>query len=141
MVDIKKVLIPIDGSDNSLRALAYLVKRVEAVKHLQICMLNVQLPIPESLFVSRSMIDEHHDLKSKEALVRARRLLAKHHVVAETIIRIGDPAETIVKFAKQRHCGEVVMGTRGLGRLKGLLLGSVTTKVIHLARTPVTVVP
>jgi nucleotide-binding universal stress UspA family protein len=33
------------------------------------------------------------------------------------------------------------MGTRGLGNLKGLLLGSITTKVIHLARVPVTVVP
>ena len=141
MAGINKVLIPIDGSDNSLRALAYLVKRVKQDKHVQICMLNVQLPIPQSLFVSRSMIDEHHELKSKEALTRARRLLAKNHVPAEAIIRIGDPAETIVKLARKSHCGEVVMGSRGLGRLAGLLLGSVTTKVIHLARMPVTVVP
>jgi nucleotide-binding universal stress UspA family protein len=140
MASIKKLLIPIDGSANSLRALAY-VTSVRAAKDLQLCLLNVQLPLPRSLFVTQAMIDRYHDSKGKAALARARRVLAKHHVSAERFVRIGDPAAAIVKFATDRYCNEIVMGTRGLGSLKGLLLGSVTTKVIHLACVPVTVVP
>ncbi len=105
------------------------------------CLLNVQAPLPRSLFVTRTMIAEYHESKSKEALARSRELLAKNRMHAEILVRIGQTADTIVKFASRRHCEEIVMGTRGLGNLKGLLLGSITTKVIHLARVPVTVVP
>ena len=87
------------------------------------------------------MIKQHRNAKSKEDLKGIRSILAKHHVSAETLIRVGDPAQTIVQVAKQKHCAEIVMGTRGLGSLKGLILGSVTTKVIHLSRIAVTVVP
>jgi nucleotide-binding universal stress UspA family protein len=108
---------------------------------MKICILNVQLPLPPSLFVTRDMIQSHHDSKSKEDLKGTPAILTKSHVSAETLIRVGDPAQTIVQVARQKHCGEIVMGTRGLGSLKGLLLGSVTTKVIHLSKIPVTVVP
>ena len=141
MVGIKKLLIPIDGSDNALRALAYATQRLRVAKYLQICLLNVQLPLPASLFVTQAMIDQYYDSHSKAALTRARRVLAKHHASAAGFVRIGDPAAAIVKFATQKHCSEIVMGTRGLGSLKSLLLGSVTAKVMHLARVPVTVVP
>jgi nucleotide-binding universal stress UspA family protein len=87
------------------------------------------------------MIEQYHEAKSEEALKRVRQFLAKHRIRAEIFVLIGEPAATIVQFAKRMHCREIVMGTRGLGGLKGLLLGSVTTKVIHLSRVPVTVVP
>ena len=105
------------------------------------CLLNVQPLLPRSLFVTRTMIAEYHDSKSKEGLARSRGLLAKNHMHAEIVVRIGQTADTIVNFASRRHCEEIVMGTRGHGNLKGLLLGSITTKVIHLARVPVTLVP
>lgn len=104
-------------------------------------MLNVQQPIPASLFVTRGMIAKHHAAASKEALTGARRLLAKHRADVKVAVRIGEPASTIVKAAAQQHCREIVMGTRGLGSLKGLLLGSVTTKVIHQTRVPIIIVP
>jgi nucleotide-binding universal stress UspA family protein len=87
------------------------------------------------------MIASHHEAKSKEALNRARRLLSKSRLRAEVAVRIGEPAEMISNFARRNRCAEIVMGTRGLGSLKGLLLGSITTKVIHAARVPITVVP
>jgi nucleotide-binding universal stress UspA family protein len=49
-------------------------------------------------------------------------------------------AEVIANFAARTRCAEIIMGTRGLGRIRGLLLGSVTTKVIHLAAVPITLV-
>ena len=55
-------------------------------------------------------------------------------------IAVGEAAEVIVQFAEEKHCDEILMGTRGLGGAVSLLLGSVATKVIHLAKVPVLLV-
>jgi nucleotide-binding universal stress UspA family protein len=59
---------------------------------------------------------------------------------ADTYVETGDPAECIIAFAKKSKCSEIVMGSRGLGRLSGLLLGSVVAKVVQLAEVPVVAV-
>ena len=100
MVDGKKLLVPIDGSGNSLRALAFVIKRITKDKKLRIYLLNVQLRLPSSLFVSRAMIAEYHESRSKEALARSCKVLAKHRVSAEIVVRIGEAVEIIVKFAR-----------------------------------------
>ena len=141
MADEKRLLIPVDGSENSLRALSHVIKRAVGDKQLRLYVLNVQPTLPSSLFVTRAMIASHHEAKSKEALIRARRLLSKSRLRAEVAVRVGEPAEIIVNFARRNRCAEIVMGSRGLGSLKGLILGSITTKVIHAARVPITVVP
>ena len=56
------------------------------------------------------------------------------------LILVGDPAETIAKVAREQACDLIVMGTRGLGTVTGVLLGSVATKVIHLSDRPVLLV-
>lgn len=137
----ERLLVPIDGSEHSLRALVHALKRAASNAGTRIVLLNVQPPLPESLFVTRSMIAEHRAAMAKEALARALRMLRRHGVDAEILARVGEPGETIAKVARQMHCDGIVLGSRGLGNLKGLLLGSVTTKVIHLARVPVTVIP
>ena len=86
------------------------------------------------------MVDEYHGVQSQAVFARARKVLARRKVQVYAAVRIGDPATTIVNFAKKMRCDELVMGTRGLGSFKGLVLGSVTIKVIHLAGMPVTVV-
>ena len=55
-------------------------------------------------------------------------------------IRTGAFAETIVQVAGERRCTRIVMGTRGLGAVSGVVLGSVTYGVVHLAAMPVTLV-
>ena len=54
--------------------------------------------------------------------------------------KIGDAAEEIVALATELHNDQIVMGTHGRGALQGLLMGSTTTKVIHLAKVPVLLV-
>lgn len=51
----------------------------------------------------------------------------------ETIIDVGDPGDRIIQRAKERSADLIVMGSRGFGNLKGLVLGSVSHKVFHLA--------
>jgi nucleotide-binding universal stress UspA family protein len=52
----------------------------------------------------------------------------------------GPEAESILKAAESSEADLIVMGTRGFGAVKGMLVGSVSRKVIHLARCPVMVV-
>ena len=138
----RKVLIPTDGSENSLRALRYVAKSAAVDgRPVAIVILNVQLKVPAGTLVTRTMVRQHYAAQSEAALAPARKLLARHKLSADVRVFVGDPAATIVGSARRLRCTEIVMGTRGLGTLRGLLLGSVTTRVIQLSRVPVTVVP
>ena len=66
-----------------------------------------------------------------------RPLLDQAGVAYHYHIVVGDPAEMIVRFAGEKEFDQIVMGPRGAGGIQGLLLGSVTSKVMQLAKTPV----
>jgi nucleotide-binding universal stress UspA family protein len=136
----RNILVPVDGSANSLRALKHAAERFRDSPHAHLLLLNVQPALPSSRHVPRAMIKDHHQRMSEEALAPARALAERLGVTFDCYMRVGDPAEVIASFAQRTRCWEIVMGTRGLGRMRGLLLGSVTTKVVHLATVPVTLV-
>jgi len=73
-------------------------------------------------------------LRDSRAALDSAGVEVNAHVVA------GHAAETIVRVARQQRCTRIVMGTRGLGAMAGLMLGSVAYKVIHLSLIPVTLV-
>jgi nucleotide-binding universal stress UspA family protein len=125
-----------DGSDCAMRALSLAAAANDAV----VIVLNVQAPMPRSAFVSKAMIAEYQRQNSEEALARARALIKRRKLQARTYMAIGEPAATIVAFAKKHRCAAIVMGSRGHGRIAGLMLGSVAAKVLYLATCPVTVV-
>lgn len=132
----KKLLVPMDGSGPAVRALKLAAKARDAV----VLVINVQPAMPSSRFVSKAMIAEHQRRSADEALAPARALLERLKLEAQTYTAIGEPAAAIVAFAKKHRCSAIVMGSRGQGRIAGLMLGSVAAKVIHLAACPVTVV-
>ena len=134
------ILVPIDGSPNALRALKHAAERYRDSPYAHLLLLNVQPPLPASRHVPKSMIKDHHKRMSEEALAPARALAERLGMTFDCYVHVGDPAEVIANFARRTHCREIVMGTRGLGRVRGLFVGSVATKVIHLAAVPVTLV-
>lgn len=136
----KNILVPIDGSQNALRALKHAAERIRNSAHSHLLLLNVQPAMPSSRLVSRAMINEHHARMAEEALAPARKLVERLGVTYDCYSKVGDPAAEISTFAEKTRSVEIVMGTRGLGRVRGLLLGSVATKVISLAKVPVTLV-
>jgi nucleotide-binding universal stress UspA family protein len=134
------LLVPVDGSSCSLRALAYACRRAKRDRSHDLVVVNVQPPLPRSPFVTRQMIAEHHDRLAEQALAPARALTKRAKVPAKFQTVVAEPATAIVRLAKGARGDEIVMGTRGLGRVSGLLLGSTAMKVVQLADAPVTLV-
>jgi nucleotide-binding universal stress UspA family protein len=138
-----RMLVAVDGSRNSLRAVRYLIRLAGRVAPIEVHLLNVQESI-ESLEVRRFKLprDIRHlqQRRGADQLRAARALLDKARITYQAHALIGRVAETIVRFARRRRCDSIIMGTRGMTALANLLLGSVATKVIHLAQIPVTLV-
>ncbi len=105
-----------------------------------IVLLNVQAPLPPSLFVTRKMIEDYQRRHSDPIIKHANAVARKLRVKTQSLVRLGEPAPTIARLARQMHCSEIVMGTRGLGRLAGVILGSTSTKLLHVTRLPVTLI-
>ncbi len=137
---MKRILVPIDGSDNAAQALRYLADRRKSGEKAEILLLNVQPGMPSNRFVSKQEIKAYQASESEKALGTAKVRTLQRLLKADAYSEVGDPAETIVKFAKKCGASEIVMAARGLGNLKGLFLGSVATKVVQLSSLPVTIV-
>ena len=86
------------------------------------------------------MIDAYYHEEGESALRSAKQLLDEAGVGYTAVIRVGHIAETIADYAKQQRCDSLVMGTRGMGAIANLVLGSIATKVLHLVDIPVTLV-
>jgi nucleotide-binding universal stress UspA family protein len=137
------VLVPIDGSETSSRALGSLIGQIAQYKDgLDIQLLNVQHALPSNVaaHVAGDAIPEYHREVGLEELKAARDLLATAKVPYEHHIAVGEPAEVIARFAAERNCDQIAMGTRGRGSVSNLVLGSVANKVIQLSPVPVLLV-
>lgn len=140
-----KWLVPVDGSDSAVRAVGRMIDMLAWFRdEVEIHLLNVQHPMPYGNRVSSVLGQEkvaqyHHD-EGIAALQPARNKLDAAGVKYVFHIGVGDAAETIVRYAKDQGCDQIVMGTRGLGSVSNLILGSVATKVLHLAEVPVLLV-
>lgn len=141
---MKKILLPVDGSDNSQRAVEAAIGQAKGSSEpVEIHLLNVQAPIISGdvkMFIAEDQIKAYYHDEGIKALTKARAALDAAGIAYAFHIGVGPVAETIAAYAKEKDCGQVVMGARGLGSLTGLLLGSVTTKVAHLVDVPVTLV-
>jgi nucleotide-binding universal stress UspA family protein len=137
-----KVLVPMDDSDCALRAVEHLLATRGEYKALRVHLLNVQPPLrgDVSMFFDEARIQAYHREEGDKALARARALLAQAGLAFREHIKVGEPAEVIARMAEDRGCDLIVMGTHGRGTIAGLLIGSVATKVLHLAKAPVLLV-
>ena len=146
-----KILLAADGSETSKKAASFAAGIARAIPGAVITILTV-ITIPGGFYGRRlywAAKDRPGDAREIKTLFEeeAQRILAEtatllrqQGVEAATAIREGDPAEEIVEFAAVGGFNHIVMGTRGLTNVKGLILGSVAHKVVHLAKVPVTLV-
>ncbi len=136
---MRSVLLPVDGSKHAFAAAMYLIEFVKTHGPIDIHVVNIE---PEPLQW------QTHGLEQEviEAQLLSRGTLAMKPVMdafsqagikCDTTVKFGDPAPTIVTLADEIGCDTIVMGTRGLGGLAALALGSVTRKILHLSKLPV----
>ena len=142
---MKRVLIPIDGSDCALRGVALVISKRAlylSPDDLEIHLINVQAPFSNDIsrFVSHQQIAEFHRQQSNEALQGARQMLDDAGVKYRCHIEVGNIAETITALANSLECDQIVMGTHGRGAFKELVMGSIPLKVLALTSVPVLLV-
>jgi nucleotide-binding universal stress UspA family protein len=140
-----RILVPVDGSAPANRAVGYAAALARDKADASLVLINVQSS--ETLDVSdfTAVISVNADRKaaaarSRKALRRAVAICRQAPVAFETHAALGPIAETIDRLARQLNADQIVMGTRGMGALRRLLVGSVATRVVQLARIPVTLI-
>ena len=131
------ILVPIDGSPASLRALDYAIAHYPKDSFVLLTVQNVAIP-------TELMYSDWKELLEQAAAKALKGATAKSEAAGvrfETFVRMGAViAEAIAQVAREKSIDHIVMGARGLGSIQGLLLGSVATKVIHLAEVPITLI-
>ena len=138
-----KVLIPIDGSESSDRAVAHLLRAMHSEGAMDIHLLNVQIPVTSghvNMFVSKEEIEAYYREEAEQALQRARAALDQAGVEYHHHILVGHAGETIAAFAKAQGFDKIIIGTHGRSAVKSLLMGSVAQDVVRLSDIPVTLV-
>jgi nucleotide-binding universal stress UspA family protein len=138
---LRRILIPCDGSEYALRAVQSAAIFVKEFPHVQVELLNVQEPVSPQVFtvMTEQQAAEFQANAADVILDPAKRLLDQSGVAYRAHYRVGSPANEIAKYIDDARCDAVMMGTRGLG-LISLVIGSVTTRVIHLVEVPVVLI-
>jgi nucleotide-binding universal stress UspA family protein len=136
------LLVPVDGSVGAERAVDHAITLANWGLVDQVHLLNVQYPLPGAVttFVGSKAVSGYHHDEGMKALAGARAKLDEAKVPYHVHIVVGQPAETIAAFCQELKSDQIVMGTRGLGKTAGIVLGSVARNVIAKAPVPVTVV-
>ena len=142
---VETILVPTEGSDHADKAVAFAADIAQKYQ-ADIVLLHV-LSDPGGGRVSGELRGlarlEHLDIAecdfrqagASELLQRAEALAREHGADRiDRVIEEGDPTRRILACAEDRGADLIVMGSRGLGDLPGLLLGSVSHKVGHLAK-------
>lgn len=138
-----KILIPVDGSAGSDKAVRFAIFLAEG-KQTEIILLNVQSSYNTpniKLFFSQEQILSFQEEASKEVLDHTLEITNIPSITVRTLVRTGDPGKEICAEAKASFADFIVMGYRGLGSVKRSIMGSVATHVLHETTCPVVIVP
>lgn len=139
-----KLLLPVDGSDCSLRAVQHIIALAKRCPGIAIRLLYVyDLPVrlgDVGIAVTDAQMKEAERRRADPLLATAERTLHEAGVPYEREVRAGDPPLAIAMRAEELGCDGIVMGTHGAGALTNLTFGSVAMKVVHLSKVPVTLV-
>ncbi len=139
-----RILVATDESPHALRAAAFAARLVREFREAEVVLVNVghipAIALGGMEMVDFSVMEEALEAAGKAILDRTLREFAGLKASATALYRRGDPAQEIITAAREKRADLIVMGSRGRGQLEGLILGSVSERVLHSAQMPVLIV-
>jgi nucleotide-binding universal stress UspA family protein len=137
-----RILVAIDGSKMSNKALKSALQ-IAKERFSKVGVIHVEKNVMISENMTTDSIDEIYSKINHEvdALFDEAKVLAEDEdLEIDTHYVMGDPAVQIVKTAEEGNYQLIVMGSRGLGAIKGIVMGSVSYKVLQLSHCPVLII-
>ncbi|KAF7259939.1 hypothetical protein EG68_02932 [Paragonimus skrjabini miyazakii] len=149
----RKVLIPLDGSSHSVRAMNWYFKEMKK-ENDQIVFVNVLEPMqhsaPMRLAIDSGPSFVHNDIRVSADLLEDAKQICRdamheatnHGVKAQSFLYVDTkPGAALIQAADEQKASFIVMGNRGVGVIRRTILGSVSDYVLHHSHTPVVIVP
>ena len=138
-----KILVAVDGSDISMRAVRFVIAlNRKLTKPARVTLMAVDPPPFPGVEtrIGTKATRQMHEETLESMLKDARRSLSRAKLELNERAEIGEIADTILNVAKKERVDLLVLGSHGRGAVKGILLGSVSSKVIAQTEIPVTIV-
>lgn len=139
---MRKLLVAVDGSETGNRAVAHAIELARRFGETKLLLINVQQTL-ERWYTGGLLNKEaltHLQQLGEQAAAAALALVDAAGLTYELRVLFGHPGETIARVAQDEGCIGIVLGTRGLGAVEQVFLGSTAFKVVQLADVPVTLV-
>lgn len=140
---MQSIVIPVDGSIPAKHALKYVISLIKEGLHTAVHVINIQpdlLPLGDLVLMDMDIVERNQQAQSEKIMKSACKLLSDSGVDYKSEISRGPIALGIVNYAKKHRCNSIIMGTRGMGMIGNLVLGSTANQVVHLAKIPVTLI-
>ncbi len=147
---VSKVLVAVDGSENSERALDFAINFADKYGAV-LTMINVTesaaisaVPYEMSGYAGNNMASVARDLQKfhqgilDKAAERAK--IIKPNLTVELMLKEGSPASEIISAAKEGNFDVVIIGHRGIGKVRELFMGSICEKVVHTVNNTIIIV-
>ncbi len=135
----KKILVALDGSKNSIQALSNAIQLAKQTG-ASITGISVIQVFPTEMGLMKTMIGKTLSKHYKHFMQTAKIMCTKKDVSFRGMVQYGEEGKTIVSFAHKNNFDLIVVGSRGLGKLKELFLGSTSNYVVHSSKIPVLII-
>ena len=141
-----RMLVATDGSPHAGRAAGMAARLARELREAEVILINVG-HIPAIAFgdlaqagAGLTVLEESLEHAGKAILNEAERTFDTTGIRITRAFAMGEPTVAILEKAREYKADLIVMGSRGLGQIGGLILGSVSERVLHGARVPVLIV-
>ena len=138
-----KVLIAVDGSPYTAKAVDYLITHKEAFGSLpELACIHVSTPLPlrAARAVGKDITDGYYAEEAQRATDAALKAFEQAGLGAQLLTKRGDAGEEIARAADKGGFDMIVMGSHGHTALGSLVMGSVATRVLASCKIPVLLV-
>jgi nucleotide-binding universal stress UspA family protein len=138
------ILFPTDGSEQSKKALESLVELAKKFNSKVFILNTFEVPVPITNYELSSdlylSVEGVLSKNSKDILEEVKEVLEKEGINAQYISIAGDSGSIIIERAEKLEASMILMGSRGLGAIKSVLMGSVSNYVLHHSKCPVMII-